>query len=194
MKNKTAIPSAFPSPFGGPLATNTKVPIPKGKDFFSTITRLTYYLRNYMGPINDSKIFAGMMIIILNIGSKYVNMRLPKHIEGYLKYTFSRNIIVFAICWMGTRDILTAVLITFLFIIIMEFILNDESDYCCLPESFIDYHREAMTDAPSNVLDPSDNAIDMSRNFIMMEIPQHRHDDLFEDGSSGGTLGFSHYD
>ena len=185
--------SAIPSPYGAPVSTNTKVPIPKGKDFFSTITRLSHYLRNYIGPINDSKIFAGMMIIILNIGSKYVNMRLPKPIEGYLKFTFSRNILVFAICWMGTRDILTALLITCLFIIIMDFVLNDESQYCCLPESFIDYHKEAMTNA-----DSSNNTVDVSKNVIVLELPErhepeHKHDDLLEEGSSGGSLGFSHY-
>lgn len=172
---------------------NSNISVPKGRDFFSTITRLSHYLRNYIGPINDSKIFAGMMIIILNVGSKYVNLRLPKPIEGYLKFTFSRNILVFAICWMGTRDILTALLITCLFVIVMDFILNDESQYCCLPESFIDYHREAMTNA-----DPSNNHVDVSKNVIVLELPErhqpeHHHDDLFEEGSSGGSLGFSHY-
>lgn len=192
MKKKTASPPTpsipgFPGA-GAPLAT--KVPIPKGKDFFSTMIRLSHYLRNYMGPINDSKIFAGMMIITLNIGSKYVNLRLPKPIEGYLKFTFSRNILVFAICWMGTRDILTALLITLLFIVIMDFVLNDESEYCCLPESFIDYHLEAMTNA-----DPSNNPVDVSKNTIVLERkePEHTHIDLLEEGHSGGTLGFSHY-
>lgn len=165
----------------------------KGKDFFSTISRLSYYLRDYMGPINDSKIFAGLMIIILNIGSKYVNLRLPKPIEGYLKFTFSRNILVFAISWMGTKDILISFLITCLFIVVMDFILNDESPYCCLPESFIDYHIEAMTNA-----DPSNNhiVVDVSKNIIPDIKPvesQHIHDELLEEGSSGGSLGFSHY-
>lgn len=192
MKKKT---TSIPLPFGGSTKTVQNTDVPKGKDFFSTIMRLSHYLRNYIGPVNDSKIFAGCMIIILNIGSKYVNMRLPKPIEGYLKFTFSRNILVFAICWMGTRDILTALLITILFVIIMDVFLNDESKYCCLPESFIDYHREAMTNAD---LSNNQQTTDVSKNVIVLELPdhhqpEHHHDDLIEEGSSGGSLGFSHY-
>jgi len=192
MKSKTTGHS-IKSSFNDISPQSKNVSIPKGKDFFSTITRLSYYLRNYIGPINDSKIFAGVMIIILNIGSKYVNMRLPKPIEGYLKYTFSRNILVFAICWMGTRDILTAFLITCLFIVVMDFVLNDESVYCCLPESFIDYHIEAMSNSDmsnNETTDISNSLLEIMKNHHQ---PQHIHDDLYEEGSSGGTLGFSHY-
>lgn len=197
MKNKNA---ARTGAFNGIVttpSTQSQQAVPKGKDIFSILSRLTYYLRNYMGPINDSKIFAGLMIITLNIGSKYVNLRLPKPIEGYLKFTFSRNILVFAISWMGTRDILVALLITGVFILVMDFLLNDESAYCCLPESFIDYHLEAMTNH-----DPSGNAIpqlDVSNNQHQEKLYMgkmnldHIHDELFEEGHSGGTLGFSHY-
>ena len=39
--------------------------------------------------LNNSKIFAGIMIIILNIASRFVNIKLSKSMESYLKHTFS---------------------------------------------------------------------------------------------------------
>ena len=58
--------------------------------------------------INKSKVFAGLMIIVLNIASKFVTFKFGKTTEMYLKYTFSRQILVFAMAWMGTRDIYIA--------------------------------------------------------------------------------------
>ena len=78
----------------------------KKKGTEGSFQRMTSYLLNFVKPVNDSKLFAGLIIITLNIGSRYVNMNLPKPIESYLKYTFSRNILVFAICWMGTKEVL----------------------------------------------------------------------------------------
>ena len=98
--------------------------------------------------MNNSKLFAGLMIIILNVSSKFVTIKLSKSMEAYLKYTFSRNILIFAIAWMGTRDIYIALGITVLFIVFMDYLLNEDSPYCCLPHDFTDYHlnlAESMT-------------------------------------------------
>jgi hypothetical protein len=49
---------------------------------------------------------------------------------------------VFAIAWMGTRDIYIALFITILFSVLIDYIFNEDSPYCCLPESFTNYHLE----------------------------------------------------
>jgi hypothetical protein len=117
-------------------------------DFFSRMSTLVH---NQVMEINQSKIFAGIIIIILNISTKYVNLKLSKTVESYLKHTFSRDILVFAISWMGTRDIYIATLMTVLFIVFIDFILNEQSTYCCLPEQFTDYHV-GLLDASKNTL------------------------------------------
>lgn len=98
--------------------------------------------------LNNSKLFAGIMIIILNISSKFVNIKLSKSMESYLKYTFSKQILIFAIAWMGTRDIYIAFVMTIIFTIFMDYLLNEDSPYCCLPRDFTNYHiklAESMT-------------------------------------------------
>ena len=120
--------------------------------FFSNIAK---YLNNQVVQLNESKLFAGLMIIILNISSKYVNLKLSKTVESYLKHTFSRDILVFAISWMGTRDIYIALMITTVFIIFIDFIFNEESNYCCLPEQFTDYHV-SLLDNTNSILSPEE--------------------------------------
>lgn len=98
------------------------------------------YLNNHVLEMNKSKIFAGIIILVLNVSGKFANIKLSKSMESYLKYTFSRNILVFSMAWMGTRDIYTAIIITLLFMICANYLFNEDSPYCCLPENFTDYH------------------------------------------------------
>lgn len=108
------------------------------------INELFSFLNENISRINDSKIFAGLMIITLNIASRFVTIKLGKSIESYLKYTFSKYLLVFTIAWMGTRDIYIAFTIMIIFIIITDYLLDDDSMFCILPEEFKDYHQDLL--------------------------------------------------
>jgi hypothetical protein len=108
------------------------------------VERFINYMNDNITAINNSKLFAGLMIITLNISSKFVTIKLSKTMEAYLKFSFSRDILVFTISWMGSRDLKIALFITLLFKILMDFLFNEESVFCCLPESFTNYHINLM--------------------------------------------------
>jgi hypothetical protein len=107
---------------------------------------LFYYLNNHVNALNNSKLFAGLMIIILNIASRFVTIKLSKTMESYLKFTFSRDVLIFAIAWMGTRDIYVSLIVVLGFIICMDFIFNENSKFCILTEHFTDYHTSLLED------------------------------------------------
>ena len=96
--------------------------------------------------LNTSKMFAGLMIITLNIASKFVTFKFGKTAEMYLKYTFSRQILVFAMAWMGTRDIYVAAGLTLIFIFIFDFLFNENSSLCILPNEFKEYYNNMDED------------------------------------------------
>ena len=108
--------------------------------FNNYIHDLFNYVNNNITAINNSKLFAGLIIITLNIASKFVTIKLSKTMESYLKFTFSRDILVFSIAWMGTREIYVALIITLIFKICIDYLFNENSALCCLPESFTNYH------------------------------------------------------
>lgn len=116
----------------------------------STMYKLFSYVHDHIQAINNSKIFAGLMIITLNIVSKFVNIKLSKTMEAYLKFTFSRQILVFAIAWMGTRDIYIALFITIVFVIITEYLFHEESMFFVFPEEFRDRHIEMLENEGSD--------------------------------------------
>ena len=81
------------------------------------------------------------MIVILNVASKFVNFKFGSTTEKYLKYTFSRQILVFAMTWMGTRDIYIATCMTLAFIVIFDFLFNEESSFSILPDHLKEYYQ-----------------------------------------------------
>ena len=87
---------------------------------------------NYLGYLNNSKFFAGLVMIMLNIGSKYITIELSKSQEAYLKNSVGRQILIFAISWMGSRDILIALALTAIFTVLTDHLFNEESPMCCL--------------------------------------------------------------
>lgn len=140
-KNKTNT-SAAPNP-----------PIPGGAPIRLAKTGIMGKIDDVVQNLNTSKAFAGLMIIILNIGSRFVTIKLSKSMEAYLKYTFSKQILIFAIAWMGTRDIYIALIVTAIFTICMEYLFNEESRFCCLPENFTNYHIELLDKDPEKQKD-----------------------------------------
>ena len=42
-------------------------------------------------------VFAGLVMIMMNIGSKYVNLKLSKNQEEFLKGAIARQILIFSI-------------------------------------------------------------------------------------------------
>ena len=88
----------------------------------------------YLNNINTSKLFIGITMIMLNVGSKYVDFKFTKGQEKLLKEGLAREILIFAIVFMGTRDVLYAILLTAAFIILSEYTFNEKSKYCVIPD------------------------------------------------------------
>lgn len=103
--------------------------VTKNADFFSSI-------KNGLHNLNNSKFFAGLVMILLNIGSKYISIKLSKTQESYLKSSIARQMLLFAICWMGTRDIITSLILTTIFIVLTQHLFHERSKFCILPESW----------------------------------------------------------
>ena len=94
-------------------------------------------INNAINSLNSSTFFAGIMMICLNIGSRYIQLNLDESTESYIKYALTKEILVFTISWMATRNIYHALVLTEVFVVLADFALNEKSNYCILPKNFI---------------------------------------------------------
>jgi hypothetical protein len=94
------------------------------------------FVNNHIMFLNNSKFFAGVVMILLNIGSKFISVQFSKSTEEYLKMSITKQLLVFAMAWMGTRDIYTSLILTAVFTVLSDHLFNEESPYCCVPQKY----------------------------------------------------------
>ena len=92
-------------------------------------------LNEFYTSINTNKLFIGFSMIFLNIGSRYIELKLTKSQEMLLK-NIGREILIFSVAFIGTRDIIISLIITSLFIIFSKYVFNEDSKYNILPEKY----------------------------------------------------------
>ena len=107
----------------------------------TSFTDLLKYINEHIMFMNNSKFFAGVIMILLNVGSKFITIQFSKSTEEYLKMSVTKQILVFAMAWMGTRDIYAALGLTAIFTVLSDFLFNEESSCCIVPHKYRVLHR-----------------------------------------------------
>ena len=92
--------------------------------------------------LNDSKFFAGIVMLVMNIGSKYAVVELSHTQESFMKYTLGRLLLIFSILWVGTRDIFISLFLTAVFVVLVDYLFNENSRYCIIPEKYKELREE----------------------------------------------------
>jgi hypothetical protein len=117
--------------------SNLNIPQFGGKpSIFTPLFNGFSYVNHNIMYLNNSKFFAGVIMILLNIGSKFITIQFSKSTEEYLKWTVSKQLLVFAMAWMGTRDIYAALGLTAVFTILSDYLFNEDSSLCIVPQKY----------------------------------------------------------
>ena len=98
------------------------------------------FLKNYkfdifMRDLGTNKLLIGIFMIFMNIGSRYIELKLTKGQEMILK-NIAREVLIFTIVFVATKDLIISFIITGIFIILADFIFNEKSKYSILPEKY----------------------------------------------------------
>jgi len=90
-------------------------------------------IKKYLQSINDSKFLLGIMMLLLNVGSKYIELGFSKTQEQALRNGLGRELLIFAIVFMATHDLIMSILMTAAFIILSDYLFNEKSKLCIIP-------------------------------------------------------------
>ena len=94
-----------------------------------------FSMNDFFNNINTNKYFLGLMMIFMNLGSRFIELNLTKGQEMIFK-NVAREVLIFTIAFMGSRDIFIALVITAVFIILSNFVFNENCKYNILPEKY----------------------------------------------------------
>jgi hypothetical protein len=110
-------------------------------------------LQTVVKMMNNSKLFAGVLMLIMNIGSRYIQVKFTKRQEAFLRNYVVREVLIFAILWMATRDLFLSIVLTLSFFIVTEYLFNESSHYCMLPQSYRELQKHLDQDGDGKVSD-----------------------------------------
>ena len=83
--------------------------------------------------LNGNKYILGLMILLINLGARYIGNEVSDFMHKVLNHKFARRFLIFLVLWMGTRDLVVAGVITITFILLVNTVFNENSDFCILP-------------------------------------------------------------
>ncbi len=91
---------------------------------------------NLLVELSNNKLFGGAIMLLTNIGGKYLAQELPTNLEKmFSQYFILRYLVLFSIFFMATRDIKISILLSLLFFIFIKFFINENSTFCIVSDN-----------------------------------------------------------
>lgn len=91
----------------------------------------------FFNYLERNNYFIGIMMILLNIGSKYFIQEFGSSVDFLFNTKIIRRLLLFTVFFVATRDIKTSLILTAIFIILAFELFNEKSDMCILPQRII---------------------------------------------------------
>jgi hypothetical protein len=85
--------------------------------------------------LNQNKIFIGISMLLLNLGSRFLIEELSESQEDLFNNKVFRRIILFSVIFIATKDITTSIILTGAFVVLVQGLFNENSKYCLMRKS-----------------------------------------------------------
>ena len=92
---------------------------------------------DYILSLNNSKFVAGITMLVVNLGSKYLAQELSDSQEALFTNVIIRRFVLFTVVFMATKDLLISLVLTAVFIVLVSGLFNENSKYCIVTKPVI---------------------------------------------------------
>tara|TARA_B100000575_G_C23132282_1_gene656999 strand:+ start:2754 stop:3122 length:369 start_codon:yes stop_codon:yes gene_type:complete len=86
------------------------------------------FFKDGSNSLNENKYFIGFAMILVNIGARFIIDELDDDVREFISNGTIRKIFVFCTVFMATRDVFTSIILTIVFIVIINEFLSSEKD------------------------------------------------------------------
>ena len=83
-----------------------------------------------MASVNSNPYFIGLMMLLLNLGGRFLALEISKDQEKFLSHPIVRRFFLFAVLFVGTRNLVIAAGLTVIVIILLGYLFNENSQLC----------------------------------------------------------------
>lgn len=83
-----------------------------------------------MAGVNSNPYFIGIMMLLLNLGGRFLALEISKDQEKFLSHPFVRRFFLFAVLFVATRNVIIAAGLAIIVILILGYLFNENSELC----------------------------------------------------------------
>jgi len=83
-----------------------------------------------LAAFNTNPYFIGMMMLILNLGGRFLAMEITKGQEQFLSHPFVRRGLIFVVLFIATRNIVIAFWLWLAIVLSLGYLFNENSAFC----------------------------------------------------------------
>ena len=114
--------------------------------------------------LNENKYFIGIMMIFVNIGSRFIISELSDEQKKLINNKLLRRFFIFGVFFMATRDIFVSLLLTLMFIFLISELFNENSDFSLI-EKENTIKKDNKLDNDKKIQDSIDILLDVKNNL-----------------------------
>ena len=83
-----------------------------------------------MATVNTNPYFIGLMMLLLNLGGRFLSLEISKDQEKFLSQPIVRRFFLFAILFVATRNVIIAAGLAVIVILLLGYLFNENSELC----------------------------------------------------------------
>lgn len=80
--------------------------------------------------LNSNPYFIGTMMLLLNLGGRFISMEISKSQEQFFQNPWVRRMLIFTVLFVGTRNVMVAFWMTLFIILCIGYLFNENSSLC----------------------------------------------------------------
>lgn len=78
--------------------------------------------------LNTNPYFIGLMMLLLNLGGRFIGMEISKEQEKVFTHPWVRRGLIFTVLFVATRNVVVALIMTIFVLLLLSFLFNENSD------------------------------------------------------------------
>jgi hypothetical protein len=79
---------------------------------------------------NSNPYFIGLMMLMLNLGGRFIGLEVTKQQEQFLQHPWVRRVLIFTVLFVGTRNVWVAFWATLVVVLLLGYLFNENSAMC----------------------------------------------------------------
>ena len=89
-------------------------------------------IESVLGVFNGNLYFVGIMMLILNLGGRFIAMEISKEQEQFFQHPWVRRFLIFVVLFVATRNLLVSFWLTIVVVLTLGYLFNENSAFCIL--------------------------------------------------------------